>query len=379
MVSISHKTMSVKSLTHQPLWFVHPASLTFAVLLVMVLWVIGAEGGDPMALVRPGTMYLEGNPQGTQGYDGQFVYYIARDPNPENVKLFLDVPAYRYQRILLPILARSVVLGRASAIPWSLAVLGIFFQTAGTWALATLLEGWGVSRWYALAYGLFAGLTLAVRLDLPEPLAYGLVAGGFLAIQRQRHLLAWLCFGLALFAKEVTLIFLVAALISALLNRRWIDVAGLGLVAILPYGLFQLWLWRVFGQAGIGSGGAMATSFEVIPFMGLLRIGLYSPAYLAAMLAVFGPAIVLPSLWGLWAGIKKLYSGDMGIVVLALILNAMVMLFLPFSTYRETGGSLRMACGLVLSILIFSSRYRLRKVLNYSLFWLVLNAFLLKS
>jgi hypothetical protein len=184
---------------------------------------------------------------------------------------------------------------------------------------------------------------------------------------------------LALFAKEVTLIFLVAALISALLNRRWIDVAGLGLVAILPYGLFQFWLWRVFGQAGLGSGGAMATSFEVIPFMGLLRIGLYSPAYLAAMLAVFGPAIVLPSLWGLWAGTKKLLSGDMGIIVLALILNAMVMLFLPFSTYRETGGSLRMACGLVLSILIFSSRYRMRKVLNYSLLWLVLNAFLLKS
>ncbi len=30
--------------------------------------------------------------------------------------------------------------------------------------------------WYALIYGLWAGFTLAVRLDLPEPLAFALVA-----------------------------------------------------------------------------------------------------------------------------------------------------------------------------------------------------------
>jgi hypothetical protein len=368
-----------KSVIRRRIWYLHPASLTFLVLVAMVAWVIANEGGDPMALVRPGTMYMEGDPQGTQGYDGQFGYYIARDPNPETARQFLDVPAYRYQRILLPLLARFVVFGQGAAIPWSLAVLGIFFQTAGTWALAALLDGWGISRWYSLAYGLFAGFTLAVRLDLPEPLAYGLVAGGFLAIQRQRNVLAWLCFGLALFAKEVTIFFVAAALLSALFNRRWADVVGLSLVAMLPYMLFQIWLWKVFGQPGLGSGGAMATPFEIIPFMGLIRIGFYSPIYLVAMLVVFGPSIVLPALWGMWVGIKKWLSGDMNIVVLALVFNALIMPFLPFSTYRETGGILRFACGLILSVLIFSSRYQMRKVLNYSQLWLVLNAFLLKS
>ncbi len=371
--------MSAKTPARWRTRLIHPASLTFLVLTAIVVWVIASEGGDPMSLVRPGTMYLDGDPKGTQGYDGQFVYYIARDPHPETVKPFLDVPAYRYQRILLPLLARFVVLGQGAAIPWSLAVLGILIQSAGTWALAALLDGWKVSRWYALAYGLFAGFTLAVRLDLPEPLAYGLIAGGFLAIQRRRHYLAWLCFGLALFAKEVTIFFVAAAFLSALANRRWTEVAGLSLVAILPYMLFQIWLWKVFGQPGLGSGGAMATPFEVVPFMGLLRIGFYSPVYLAAMLIVFGPSIVLPTLWGLWVGIKKWLSGDTNIVVLALILNVLVMPFLPFSTYRETGGTLRFACGLMLSVLIFSSRYQMRKVLNYSQLWTVLNAFLLKS
>jgi len=369
----------IKPITRKQIWFFHPASLTFLVLAIMVVWVVASQGGDPMALVRPGTMYLEGDPQGTQGYDGQFVYYIARDPNPETVERLLDVPAYRYQRILLPLLARFMVLGQDSAIPWSLAVLGIAFQTAGTWALAALLDGWGINRWYSLAYGLFAGFTLAVRLDLPEPLAYGLVAGGFLALQRKSNAWAWLCFGLALFAKEVTVFFVAAALLSALLGRRWAEVTGLSLIAILPYMLFQIWLWSTFGQPGLGSGGAMATPFEVIPFMGLMRIGYYSPIYLVAMLVVFGPSVMLPTLWGLWVAIRRWLAGDTNIAVLALILNALVMLFLPFSTYRETGGTLRFACGLILSVIIYSSRYRMMKVLNYSQLWSVLNAFLLKS
>jgi hypothetical protein len=55
------------------------------------------------------------------------------------------------------------------------------------------------------------------------------------------------------------------------------------------------------------------------------------------------------------------------------------MAFLPFSTYRETGGLLRFACGLVLAMVLFAARFRLRKVLNYSLAWMVLNAFLFKG
>ena len=263
--------------------------------------------------------------------------------------------------------------------PWALAALGVLIQAAGTWVVAELLAGWRVNRWYALGYGLFAGFTLSVVLDLPEPLAYGLVAGAFLAMERRKNGLAWLLFGLALFAKEVTMLFVVAAIASAVLNRRWSDVAGLSLFAVLPYGLFQYWLMRVFGQPGLGSGGAMATPFEVIPFMGLWRIGFYSLPYLAAMLVVFGPAIILPTLWGLGAGIKKWLYKDREIVVIALVLNALIMLFLPFSTYRETGGLLRFACGLVLALLMFSSRYRFWKVLNYSQFWLFLNVFLLKS
>lgn len=357
----------------------NPPALTLLALLLLVAAVIFKANGDPLALVRIGTRYELSDPNGTQGYDGQFVYYIARNPDPKIVASQLDVPAYRYQRILMPLLARLISLGNNSALPWVLALMGILAQVAGTWAVAELLAQWNISRWYALIYGLWVGFALAVRLDLPEPLAYSLVAGALLAGERKHPVLSWILFGLALFAKEVTLVFLAAAILSALLKRDWREVAGLLGVGVLPYVIFQGWLWAVFGQPGIGSGGAMATGFEIIPFMGLLRIGVFSPLYLLAMLLVFGPAVVLPSIWGVWAAVKKFLVGETNVVVLALLLNCLVVAFLPFSTFRETGGTLRFVCGLVLAVLLFASRYRYRRVLNYSVLWLVLNVFLIKS
>lgn len=119
----------------------------------------------------------------------------------------------------------------------------------------------------------------------------------------------------------------------------------------------------------------MATPFEVIPYMGLLRIGKYSMFYLAMMMVVFGPAVVLPSIWGMIVSIKKWIEKDVNIFSLALFLNCLAVMFMPFSTFRETGGLLRYANGLVLSIMIFAANYRMHKIINYSYFWLILNIF----
>ncbi len=356
-----------------------PTLLTLLAMLGLVVIVIAANGWDPLALARLGTRYRDGDPTGSQGYDGQFVYYIAVEPRPQHVASHLDVPAYRYQRILLPLLARLVSLGSSAAIPWMLGILGILSQAAGTWVVAELLTGWGVSRWYALVYGLFAGFGLALRLDLPEPLAFALVAGAILAGERGRPRLSWLMYGLALFAKEVTLAFVLAAVLELFLHHRWRHLAGMLAVSVFPYLLFQGWLWLVFGQPGLGSGGAMATAFEIIPYMGLWRIGAYSTAYMLSMLVVFGPAAILPSLWGAWFSLKKILLGEINVVVLALLSNALLIAAMPFSTFRETGGVLRILCGLVLAVLLCAARYGQRRVLMYSWLWLVLNVFLLKS
>lgn len=356
--------------------------LLAALIAGVVIW---RAGGDPLVLARLGPRYAAGqaaaaaaNPSSEDGYDGQFVYYLARDPDPQRVASYLDVPAYRYQRILLPLLARALSGGDPPLIAWALVVLGVTCLAAGTWVVGELLAGWGVSRWYALVYGLWAGFLMAVIVDLPEPLAYGLAAGGLLAVERGRPGPGWLLLGLAVFAKETAALFVAALLLTYLAQRRWTHLVGLGLIAGLPYALFQGWLWLTFGQPGIGSGGAMATPFEIVPFLGLLRIGQSSVLYLLAMTLVFGPTVILPALWGLWKSARRFFNGETGWVVTVLLLNAAVIPFTPFSTFRETGGMIRFASGLMLGVLCFAARYQERRVLNYSLFWIVLNVFLLK-
>ena len=360
-------------------WLWNPAALTGLVCLLLLTWVIAGAGGDALEIVRIGTRFSQGDPNGTEGYDGQFVYYIALNPAPAQVAPLLDVPAYRYQRILLPWLGRIFSLGNPQALPWVLALLGLLSHVAGTWAVAALLKGWKISQWYALSYGLWAGFLLGVRLALPEPLAYGLAAGGVLALERKRLLLAYVLLGLAAFAREVTVAFTIALLLVYLAQRQWKEAGALSAVALAPFALFQGWLWLVFGQMGIGSGGAMATPFEIIPLMGLLRIAQYDWVYLAAMALVFLPSVVLPAVWGIYQSAKTWLTGERNVIVLGLFLNALVIPFLPFSTFREPGGLLRFACGLVLAVLLFAARYRKKRVLNYSPLWIVLNVFLFKS
>jgi hypothetical protein len=367
--------MKIRSLSNP----FYPAIIVLLISSIVVLIAIIVNGGDPLVLARIGTRFSEGDPSGTQGYDGQFVYFIAQNPDPYAIAARLDVPAYRYQRILLPLLARSLSMGNVGLLPWIIPVLGILSLVVGAWAVAELLVHWGVNPWYALIYGLWAGFLLALITDLSEPLAYGLVACGILAIEREQHILGGCLLGLSVFAKEVTLLFVLAALVVYLNERQWWKTIRLGLLGIFPFAIFQIWLWSVFSQPGIGSGGAMATQFEWIPFKGLFRIGSHSKEYLLAMLIVFGPTILLPVMWGIWASIKSWLTNERNLLVVGLFINALVIVFTPFSTFRETGGIIRFSSGLVLSVLLFAGKYRLRRVMNYSVFWLVLNVFLLKA
>jgi len=136
--------------------------------------------------------------------------------------------------------------------------------------VAKVLEVWGCNRWNALIFGLWIGLVLSVRLDLPEPLAYALVAGAVLAGERGHLRLSWLLYGLSLFAKEVTIGFVLAAGLTLLWRRRWRDLEGYFLTALLPYIIFQAWLWIVFWAARPGERWGERNALRNHPFHGVM-------------------------------------------------------------------------------------------------------------
>jgi hypothetical protein len=346
--------------------------------VVYLSFILARYNGDPLAFAKIGTTDCYGE---DAGYDGQFTYFIALDPNPVTVTSLLDVPAYRYQRILLPLLARLLAFGQPALIPWTIVLINLIAQTAGTALVEKLLLDLGVSRWYALVYGLWPGLAVSVRTDIAEPLSYALIAAAYLADRRNKVWPAALLFGLAVFAKETALIFVAAQLAFALFARDARRLLSLATLSVLSFVVWQIALWLWFGSIGLGSGGCKGTPFELIPFMGVWRILPLNPTVFVIFLLFLGPWVMFPAVWGIIASAREVLRRNWHPYVWALGANAIIIPFTPFSTFREPVAMLRFCCGLVLATLLFGGLIRTasRRVLNYSWFWLAMLAFLIKD
>ncbi|MBZ0300506.1 MAG: hypothetical protein K8J31_12225 [Anaerolineae bacterium] len=354
-----------------------PWMLVTLLILLYVTAVIRANGGDALALVTLGTQFSAGIPAdqgGTEGYDGQFNYYIARDPS--TAAPIIDVPAYRFQRILLPGLGWALSFGSAALIPWIFLLIGLISLAAGTALMEQLLVEQGVSRWYALAYGLTIGTFGSVRLSLPEPLAYALALGGIWLFAHDRWRSSAVLFALAALARETTLLIPAAIGLHLLYQRRWRTAGLFGLISLLPFVIWQMILSAHLGSFGIGSGGAMATGFEIIPFAGIARIVLEVPAETRLSVSlifavILVPFVLIPTLWSLRRGWLDWRQGKLDVYSWMLLANAAIMPFVPFSTYREPLGILRFIVGLQIALVLYAAHRHHPRAMRNSTIWIV--------
>ncbi len=356
---------------------IRPWFITTVLCLVYVGFVILSNKGNPITLVTLGTQFSQqttADKAVTEGYDGQFNYYIARDPN--TAAQFLDVPAYRFQRILFPALGRLISLGQADLIPWAFLLINLVALALGTALLENLLVQFRVSRWYALTYGLTLGIFGSVRLSLSEPLAYALVLAGITLARNRQWLWAAIIFALAALAKETTLVFAGAYVLYLFTQRDWKNGLLLGIISVLPFAIWQLILFKTLGSLGVGSGGAQATSFEMIPLMGIIRIWTDTPAEARAkILLILAPTLLIfviaPTIWALWVSIKDIRRHKWSAEICLLLINAALMLFVPFSTYREPIGILRFIVGLQIAVILYAAQNKRYRALRNSSLWIV--------
>ena len=355
--------------------------------LIYALWV---AADDPLRLVSIGTRFSEAAAQenaGAEGYDGQFVYYIARDPL--TAEQFLDVPAYRFQRILLPALAMPFP---DDAIPFVLLAVNLIGLAVGTFIMERLLVEQGVGRWYALAYGLTLGTFGATRLSLTEPLAYGLALAGVWLAARERPLLSAVLFALAALTKETALVVAAGYGLYLLANRHWRDAVLFGVIALAPFIVWQIVLYTHLGAFGVGSGGALATSFEIVPFMGVIRI-ITEGAFVALEVSgisqflviiltfsiVVGVFVLVPTIWGLKRVVIDFRARKVSLYTWLLLTTCLIMAFVPFSTYREPVGILRFIVGLQIAVLLYAGQQRNTRVLHNSMIWIFTVFFVVMS
>jgi hypothetical protein len=373
-------------------------SVLATLLCLIYAYVLVVAYDNPLALVTLGTRYappsLEAYSYSEEGYDGQSVYYIARFAWEADA--FLDVPAYRQQRILLPALGglSARLNGDATMLQYALLAINLVALAGGTLALEKLLVAWKQNRWLALGYALSLGVFGSARLTTTETLAYGLVIVGILVQQRGNLLISASLFALAALAKETTLVFVAGYALWYAFKRELIRGAAFGVVASLPFLAWQMVLYGRYASFGIGSGGEMATSFELIPFMGIIRIISEGDIRIFAALApILGLFVVLPTLWGLYrvwidtneqlaiqAGTRPASErGGISLWTILLGVNCALMAFVPFSTYREILGILRFIVGLQISVILYAAYKRQKRALSYSTLWLLTSLFVILS
>ncbi len=290
------------------------------------------------------------------GYDGEFFYYLALDP--VNARYYMDVSTYRYTRILYPMLARTLALGRPALIPWTLWLINWLAIAGGALAVAAWLKRHGFSPWFALVYGLYPGLIVVLQRDLSEALGYGLAAAAIYVFDfgpGRRQLLAAGIFALAALTRETTAVFALvyagAVLFGggprpALPQRgRVIAAALFAAIALGPLALYKLFL-----LAWLGAGHDIGIPLAHLPFEGLWYRRYWSiPGQTEEVRTVVFPGLIAGGVaaYALWR--RRSFAPP----VFALFVNVLLFIvFLQADAYIDISASSRVTMGVVLAALL---------------------------
>ncbi|MDQ7034123.1 MAG: hypothetical protein Q9P01_04610 [Anaerolineae bacterium] len=368
-----------------------PAFIAPLLCLIYVLAVVNVYD-DALAIVTIGSEFapeeLENNEYTEKGYDGQFVYYLAR--YGIDSEAYIDVPSYRAQRILLPVLGRIVSFGQDSLLVWALLLVNLIALGGGTVLLEKLLVEHKANRWIALGFALSLGMFGAARLITTETLAYALALGGIYLMRHNRWRWAAVIFALSVLSKEMTLFFPAAYGVYLLYQRKIPQAFIFGAIVLLPFIIWQGILYNAFGSFGIGSGGAGTTGFAIVPFMGFIRLiiepiraGNTSAAIVLGLL--MGMFVMLPTVWALWQVVAdtrytlQVRAGNKpestirgwSLMTWHLLTNIVIIPFVPLSTFAEPLGMLRFIVGMQIMVILYAAARRKKRALSYSTFWFV--------
>ncbi len=247
------------------------------------------------------------NVPNSSGYDGQFYAQIALDPllRSPGLERVLDAPAYRARRVLVPVAAALVGLGR----PWwtlqAYALVNVVCWFALGWLLRASIgsEDWvGFARWAGCMFSM--GVLDSVRqslIDLPALLLLALAIRAY-AQSRTNRPAFWLALGNL--AKETTLLGTIALsgdglVVSARRSRSLFAVFA----AAVPLGVWSLYVHQRFS----GSAASQGLGNFTWPFLGLLTeaklclhellAGNFDGRYAFGLLAIVGLFIQAIVLW----------------------------------------------------------------------------------
>ena len=158
----------------------------------------------------------------SQGYDGQMYHYIAHDPFfRRRFTAYIDAPRMRYRRILVPLSAWVLALGRDSLIDKAYASMILLSIFLGGYWLSIFFAQLGYRAEYGLAFLAIPATLISIdRFTVDVALAALCIA---FAIFATRESLGWLYLTLiaAALVRETGLLLIAAYVVWLLSNRKF--------------------------------------------------------------------------------------------------------------------------------------------------------------
>jgi hypothetical protein len=355
MTSVSHR---------QSRAFLVTSLVVFVILVAACMVVLLNDNQGILAFAHIGTRFSEGDPNGTVGYDGQFVYFIARDG--ADAVPYIDGPTLRYQRILLPVLARSVALGNAEIVPWAILAINILAQSIGAGLVAYLLAGFNAPALLGgLVYGLWIGGLFGVRYGLTEPLCLAFALSAVVMYTQKHYRWAIVLLMFSTLTKELGLVFAAGLALHAASNRNYgwaiLLLGGPALLFLTWWGVMRVW----FGT--LPTIYPAAREIRFIPFNGLFAEK--NPIEFGMLLFWLALPTLILLLWSLHLTFQK--RGQLFVMTALMLAGAAFLAFMPAVSWQDPVAAYRVGSPALVAGLLFLGQSFPRRLKWFGLLWLL--------
>jgi hypothetical protein len=280
------------------------------------------------------------------------MYFIALDP--ARARDYIDYPAYRYTRILYPLLAGAVGFHDPDLVADALIAINLAMIAIGVSVLGAWLRRRGVSAWFAAVYGFYPGILVTLQRDTSEIMAYSLVVVAIYLHDygpRWRLVLSATFFSLAALTRETALVFAGVWAVGVLLSGDGALAARIAAnwrksLVFMAIAFGPLLAWKVFLLVWLGSLG-LAGVLSPVPFGGVH----YLVRHMVEMEQL--RTVVVPAFVCLAAAIFALIAGVRKVEIWALLANSLLyMAFLSPAAFEDLSSSGRVTVPIALAAVL---------------------------
>ena len=194
------------------------------------------------------------------GYDGQQFLSIALDPFLQDLDTLasLDHPAYRYRRILYPLLSYFLGFGNAQIIPYVMVAINAIAILLIIWVTGLYFKSYSANVNQALFVLAIPGVWIVLSLSTSDLLAGLFFVSAFYFYQNNKPIYMSLMVSLGCLTRETLLLLWISLVFSAMWQKKdsYFKYLGLALIPPLAWNIYVI-LLGLNGAPGTGNFGTL--------------------------------------------------------------------------------------------------------------------------